>query len=88
MKTWNEVKLAFLNEHFRNGVKAFPDQKLRSLNYIEGALQQEFPKLLEGDTLFKTLTQEQFEQLYCEMKGRRINRYDKSVIHGLFKFSV
>jgi|LakMenE01Jun11ns_1017448.scaffolds.fasta_scaffold9894418_2 hypothetical protein len=86
MKNWEQTKLAFLNDHLSKNL-VFPDQKLRSLNYIESAIKSSCPLLLKDKDLFKNLTENDFVDLYTSLKGRRINRYDKSVIHGHCKFS-
>jgi hypothetical protein len=87
MKTWNEAKLAYLNDHMSKPLK-FPDIRLRSLNYIESAIKNSHPELLEGDKIFSSFSKTEFGDFYAKLKGRRINSADKSVIHGLFKFSV
>ena len=86
MKNWEQTKRAFLNDHLSKRL-VFPDQKLRSLQYIESAIKRSYPLLLEDKDLFKNLTESDFIELYTSLKGRRINRFDKSVIHGLYKFS-
>ena len=86
MKNWEQTKLAFLNDHL-NKRPVHPDQKLRSLHYIESAIKNSYPLLLEDKDLFKKLTESDFIELYTSLKARRINRFDKSVIHGLYKFS-
>jgi len=87
MKNWQQAKLAFLTDHL-NKSRAIPDQKLRSLNYIENAIKNSYPLMLKDKDLFKDITESEFMDLYTTLKGRRINRYDKSVIHGLYKFSI
>ncbi|MBL0147113.1 MAG: hypothetical protein IPP48_16780 [Chitinophagaceae bacterium] len=87
MKTWKEAKLAYLNDHLSKPLKA-PDIRLRSLDYIESAVKNKYPELLEGDKIFTKFKKVEFEELYAQLKGRRINSADKSVIHGLYKFSV
>ena len=86
MKTWDEAKLAYLNDHLKKSLK-YPDIRLRSLNYIEAALKEQHPHLLDGNKLFTTFNKVEFGALYAHMKGRRLNSSDKSVIHGLYKFS-
>lgn len=87
MKTWQETKTAFLNDHLKRPMQ-FPDQRLRAFEYLERALKEKYPELLKGDTLFTEFTKEQFEELYTSTKGRRLNRHDRSVISGLFKLFV
>ena len=87
MKTWKEAKLAYLTDHLSKPLRV-PDIRLRSLDYIESAIKNYSPDLLDGDKIFRTFSKVEFGNLYAQLKGRRINSADKSVIHGLFKFSV
>lgn len=87
MKTWDEAKKAFLGDHVTNRL-TFPDQTLRSFNYIEEALKKNFPRLLDGSLLFEKLSESELMDLYAQLKGRRINRHDKIVIKRLYKFST
>jgi len=86
MKNWEQTKLAFLNDHLKKK-PVHPDQKLRSLHYIELAIKGSYPLLFEDNDLFKKLTESDFVGLYKSLKGGRLNKFDKSVIHGLYKFS-
>ena len=87
MKTWKEAKLVYLNDHLSKPLKV-PDIRLRSLDYIESALKNFSPGLLETNELFTKFSKTECYDLYAKLKGRRINSADKSVIHGLYKFSV
>lgn len=86
MKNWEQAKLAYLTDHLSK-LRPSPDQELRSLSDIENAVKSKYPHLLEDKQLFKKLSENEFIHLYTTLKGRRINRFDKSVIHGLYKFS-
>lgn len=86
MKSYLEVKDAYVKDHLSKPLKA-PNIRLGALNNIEKAIRKENNKLLEGGTLFKKFTKESFSNYYLSLKDRPLNSAEKSVIHGLFKFS-
>jgi hypothetical protein len=87
MKTWNEAKLEYLSDHLKKPLKN-PYLRVKSLSNIEEAIKKHHPELLISDSIFRSFSKSEFADLYAVLKGRRLNDADKSVIHGLYKFSV
>lgn len=87
MKTFLEAKDAYIKDHLSKPLKA-PNRRLGALNNIEAAIKQDNHKLLEGGVLFRKFNKESLLDYYLRLKGRPLNSAEKSVIHGLIKFSV
>ena len=87
MKTYLEAKNCYIKDHESKPLKA-PKIRLNALSNIEEAIQKDNYKLLEGIVLFQKFTKESLLDYYLRIKGRPLNSAEKSVIHGLFKFSI
>jgi hypothetical protein len=87
MKNWEQVKEAYIKDHEAKPLKA-PAIRLNALKNIEEAIRQYNYKLLEQDMVFRKYSKEGFLDLYTKLKGKPLNGAEKSVIHGLYKFSV
>jgi hypothetical protein len=87
MKTWIEAKNAYVKDHLSKPLKA-PKIRLGALENIETALKEKNEALLVGSTLFKKYNESSLLDFYLGLKGKPLNSAEKSVIHGLFKFSV
>jgi len=87
MKNWQEAKQAFIKEHLSKSLKA-PNIRLSVLTKIENAIQTEEPEYLMRDNIFKKFEKNAFLDFYASLKGTHLNSAEKSVINGLYKFSV
>ena len=87
MKTWTEAKNDFVKDHLSKPLKA-PNTRLRALGNIETSLRGNNKNLLEGSTIFIKYDELSFRDFYRKLKDNPLNSAEKSVIHGLYKFSV
>lgn len=87
MKTWKEAKDAYIKDHLSKPLKA-PNIRLNALKNIEEAIMHDNHKLLVQDDVFKKYTKEKLHDYYLKLKGKPLNSAEKSVIHGLNKFSI
>lgn len=87
IKTYLDAKNAYVKDHLSKPLKA-PNIRLGALSNIDEAIKKDNYKLLEGTALFQKYTKESLLDYYLKLKGRPLNSAEKSVIHGLFKFSV
>ncbi len=87
MKTWEEAKLAYLKDHLSKPLKK-PAIRINALNNIELAIKGKHPEHLISDKIFSLFSESSLRDYYQNLKGKHLNSAEKSVIHGLFKFSV
>jgi hypothetical protein len=87
MKTWTEAKNDYVKDHLSKPLKA-PNIRLKSLENIETALKEKNKNLLNDRTFFKQYNENSLRDYYLKLKGKQLNSAEKSVIHGLFKFSI
>lgn len=85
MKTWQEVKEAYLKDHLSNKLKT-PNRRVSALNNIENAITNKNPEYLKGDEMFTKFDRNAFLDFYESLKGTHLNSAEKSVINGLYKF--
>jgi hypothetical protein len=87
MKTWTEAKNDYVKDHLSKPLKA-PNIRFKSLENIETALIEKNKNLLNDKTFFKRYNENSLRDYYLKFKGKQLNSAEKSVIHGLFKFSI
>jgi hypothetical protein len=87
MKTWNEAKNAYIKVHLSKPLKS-PNIRLNALKNIEGFLNEIYKTLLKDNTIFKKYNEGAILDYYLKLKGKPLNGAEKSVIHGLYKFSL
>jgi len=87
MKTYNDAKKAYVKDHLSKDLRA-PQIRLNALERIESTVQKFDKELLSGSNLFIKYSKMEFSEKYELWKGYSLNGAEKSVIVGLFKFSV
>lgn len=87
MKTWIEAKDAYIIDHLSKPLKA-PNIRLNALKNIESSLKEKDKALLEGSIIFRKFNESSLLDFYLRLKGKPLNSAEKSVIHGLYKFSI
>jgi hypothetical protein len=58
------------------------------LEKIETVLKEKNKNLLNDGTFLKRYDENSLRDYYLKFKGKQLNSAEKSVIHGLFKFSI
>ena len=87
MKDWNKAKNAYIKDHLSKPLKA-PNIRLNALENIETAIKNDNYKLLAENEIFIKYTREAMLDYYLKLKGKPLNSAEKSVIQGLYKFSI
>jgi hypothetical protein len=87
MYNWTTTKEKFINDHKSKPLKQ-QQRRLNALIAIESILQTKYPALLKDDLLFKNVVEAEMLDLYEKAKGKPLSGAEKSVIHGLYKFSI
>jgi hypothetical protein len=87
MKNWQQAKEAFIKDHLSKSLEQ-PERRLNALKAIEKIFQGKFPELLNDKNVFDNFKKMYFLKLYECLKGRSLSSAEKSVINGLYKFSV
>lgn len=87
MKNWQQAKEAYVNYHLSKTIEQ-PERRLNALVAIEKVFSEQFPELFEDEEVFINIKKMYLLKLYECLKGTSINGAEKSVINGLYKFSV
>ena len=87
MNNWENTKRAFLRDHLTKPL-AESERRLNALAAIEKVFKDEFPDLLKDEDVFMNIKMMYFLKLYECLKGKILSSAEKSVIYGLYKFSI
>lgn len=87
MKSFQEAKQTYIKDHLSKPLKA-PNIRLSALTKIENAIQTAEPEYLMRDNIFKKFDKNAFLDFYASLKGTHLNSAEKSVINGVYKFSM
>lgn len=86
MKTFEEAKSNYIKDHLCKPLKS-PNIRLGALRNIEAALKEKDGSLVQGSLIFEKFNESSLLDFYQKLKAKPLNSAEKSVIHGLFKFS-
>lgn len=87
MKNWKQAKEAYIKDHLTKTLDQ-PERRLNALAAIEKVFSQKFPELLKDDQVFTNIKKMYLVKLYECLKGTTASSAEKSVITGLYKFSI
>jgi hypothetical protein len=87
MKNWKQAKEAYIKDHLSKALGQ-PERRLNALSAIEKVFSEEFPELLADKEVFINIKKVYLTKLYESLKGTSVSSAEKSVINGLYKFSI
>lgn len=87
MKNWTQVAQAYKEDHLSKPL-ADAERRLSALSAIERVFTMKFPELLKDPAVFVNVTKPYLVKLYECLKGSPLSDAEKSVINGLYKFSL
>jgi len=87
MKNWKQAKEAYIKDHLSKTLEQ-PRRRINALAAIESVFLEKFPELLIDEKVFTNIKKMYLVKLYESLKGTKVSSAERSVITGLYKFSI